>query len=36
MQYIKNIRLIRVTDKSLRKEPVIKKKGISENNKDGK
>ena len=36
MQYIKNNKLINEIDKSLKKGPVIKKKGINENNITGK
>ena len=36
MQYIKNNMLIIDIDKSLRKGPVIKKKGIKENNITGR
>ena len=36
MQQIKNIKLINEIDKSLRKGPVIKKKGNKENNIAGK
>lgn len=35
-QYIKNNKLISETDKSLKKGPVIKKKGIKENKITGK
>lgn len=35
-QYIKNNKLISETDKSLKKGPVIKKKGINENKITGK